>query len=145
MLFFVYGTLKKNQSNHWLINEVRGKFVSKCKTVYKHPMYQLNQPFPYLDDVQDKGHVIQGELYEIHKKFEDRLDDFEGVPDLYKKGLIKVILNDKVEIANCYFTTNAHPYLTEDMMFPNFDEYNDLLEVFKDEEKYAAKKVIGNL
>ena len=104
MLVFIYGTLKKEEYNHWLLGEVEAEFVSECTTTDKYPLFEWKDPFPYLQDMKGKGKIVQGELWEIEDKFKSRLDYFEGIPDLYKSGKIEV-KSGKVtyEDVNCYY------------------------------------------
>lgn len=105
MLIFVYGTLKEKCCNHGVLKKFNIDSPTPVTTAKKYPMYKSDSYFPYLENQPGVGQRIHGELYEIHDKYEEKLDDFEGVPDLYKKGKISVmlqggtILND----INCYF------------------------------------------
>lgn len=112
-IIFVYGTLKKGCCNHHVLEPLIGEqrpvpFTS----VEKYPMYKdYHQYFPYLENQPGIGERVEGELYEIDEKDEHILDHFEGVPNLYKKGTIKVI-NGNIEYdANCYFKSDE----TEDL------------------------------
>jgi len=112
MLVFVYGTLKKNMRNHHVMEKIFAEFVSPAETIEKYPMFDLGNGFPYLQDNPKYGLIIQGELYHINKITEKQLDHFEGVPQLYKKGLIDVEFeNMKYENVNCYFIADE---LTDD-------------------------------
>jgi gamma-glutamylcyclotransferase (GGCT)/AIG2-like uncharacterized protein YtfP len=106
-IFFVYGTLKRRMKNHGIIEKLKGKFISEAISTYKFPMFDLGNPFPYLQNTKGKGKIINGELFEIPKNKIKDLDYFEGVPDLYKKGTIEVNGNK----VNCYFITDE---LTEE-------------------------------
>ena len=103
MKFFIYGTLKQHQNNHNVLERLQAKFISKDTSTLKYPMFNLSHGFPYLQDTPNIGNIIYGEVYEINPKFEKDLDEFEGVPELYKKGSIETKLNGLV---NCYFITN---------------------------------------
>jgi len=108
MLVFIYGTLKRGCFNHDLIK--KEDFICEVETSYKYPMYQLGQPFPYLQNTPGMGEFIQGELYEINSASMPQLDFFEGVPDLYhrEKILVKKIGGEKTEYAaHTYFTSSV--------------------------------------
>jgi len=64
MLIFVYGTLKRNEYNHHII-ERKASFLMNVMSVEKYPMVILNDPFPYLIDKVGTGKQIKGELYDI--------------------------------------------------------------------------------
>lgn len=90
MQAFIYGTLKKNRHNHWLLKEIEATYICTVKTYEKYPLFELDEPFPYLQNNPGIGEEVKGELYEIKDEFIDRLDYFEGSPDLYHKNNIKV-------------------------------------------------------
>jgi len=105
-LFFIYGTLKKSGNNHHIIERF-AHFRGEVQTVFKYPMYDIGDGFPYLQDSRCDGNLVIGELYEIPEKYHDRLDYFEGVPTLYKKGLIEVLTKDaEMYMVNAYFVSN---------------------------------------
>lgn len=60
-LVFVYGTLKRNQPNHWLLqNNENGNVTFKfaAETVTSYPLVIAGRyNIPFLLDVKDKGHV----------------------------------------------------------------------------------------
>lgn len=103
-LFFVYGTLKRDQYNHYHIKD-KSKFIGEVETVEKYPLYLLKEPFPYLQDSIGIGFNIKGELFEIGEEHEKYLDNFEGVPFLYKKGKILVKHLEEIKEVSCYFKT----------------------------------------
>jgi gamma-glutamylcyclotransferase (GGCT)/AIG2-like uncharacterized protein YtfP len=82
--------------------------LGEVQTVDEYPMFLLGETFPYLLNKPSIGHIITGELYEINDIIEGKLDIFEGVPYLYKKGYIDVVYKDKIVKAKCYFkSTNV--------------------------------------
>jgi len=103
MLVFTYGTLKKDFSNHHILERVQAKYLGEVHTVLKYPMFNLNDTFPYLQDNPGIGEIIKGDLFYIDEIHEEYLDSFEGVPELYKSGIIEVIYNNEIVFARCYF------------------------------------------
>ena len=88
---FVYGTLKHNCCNHHITRQIKAKYISKVKTKDFYPLYPSQYYFPYLEDQEGIGKIVIGELYEVPTTKMSILDEFEGVPDLYKKGLIDLV------------------------------------------------------
>lgn len=103
MLLFVYGTLKKALHNHYVLKDVKAKYISDVETTKKYPLFELNAPFPYIQDSPGVGKIVKGELYEVHEKYKENLDYFEGVPILYKNGKIEVTDGYSEFRVNCYF------------------------------------------
>jgi len=105
-LFFIYGTLKRSGNNHHMIEKF-AHFRGEAQTLFKYPMYDIGDGFPYLQNSRNNGNLVIGELYEIPEKYHKQLDHFEGVPKLYKKGLIEVLTKDaETHIVNAYFVSN---------------------------------------
>lgn len=104
-LFFVYGTLKESCCNHEFLEGCSIDEATPVTTTKKYPMYKGDSYFPYLENQPGVGKYVKGELYEINDKFEDKIDSFEGVPDLYKKGKIDVMLQGGTILKdiNCYY------------------------------------------
>lgn len=102
MLVFVYGTLKKDCCNHHIIERsTEFKFPAETTTMY--PMYKSSSYFPYLENQKGYGNIIQGEVYEVSDEFLIKMDIFEGVPTLYKRGKIEVQFENIVVQCICYF------------------------------------------
>ena len=113
-LIFIYGTLKKDHNNHRVLQRAEADLWEKeCYTVDKYPMFQLDYPFPYIQNTKGKGHILKGELWHIESKFIDEIDRFEGVPDLYYRDKINVISGKTTyEDVNCYFKTDKVELIT---------------------------------
>jgi gamma-glutamylaminecyclotransferase len=108
MKIFVYGTLKTHCCNHKFLKSISNGKPLKVKTMQKYPMYKSEYYFPYLVDKPGYGEYITGELYDIDEKFISKLDEFEGVPDLYQKGLIDVMCGSEFHMnVNCYFKSKT--------------------------------------
>jgi len=103
-IYFIYGTLKDNMKNNHILKECRAKFIGDVITKDKYPMFDLGDGFPYIQDKKGIGYNISGELYEIKDSYQKKLDWFEGVPTLYKRGKIEVEGNIGCSTtADCYF------------------------------------------
>jgi len=124
-LYFIYGTLKKGMRNYSVLQRCNAELIAEVETVEKYPMFDLGDGFPYLQDKVGIGSIIQGELYKIDSKYQKLLDEFEGVPTLYKKGVLTVeIENFKYSNVNCYFITDELLYeeLNQMTLFNNWEE-----------------------
>jgi len=96
MLFFIYGTLKKDGNNHSVLKSHMKKekdskaFGVPVETINKFPMYASSYGFPFLVDNKGIGSIIKGELWDIKEDNIGYMDQFEGVPDLYLRKTIKI-------------------------------------------------------
>lgn len=105
MNVFVYGTLKEGCCNHHILRTLIGDIQKPVRvtTVDEYPMYKSEYYFPYLEDQPGKGKKVVGQIVEVDDDLIYKLDIFEGVPTLYKKGTIKV-KNGNIEFdCLCYF------------------------------------------
>lgn len=100
-LLFVYGSLKKGFDNNILL-EKSTRRLGKASTVGKFAMFEDSfGNYPYL--INKPINRISGELYKIQRKeLLDRIDEFEGVPDYYKRKRIKVKTHEGVCFAYAY-------------------------------------------
>jgi len=105
MRIFVYGTLKKNYSNHFLLK--KAKFLGYAKTYFKYPLINVTKEYPYLCDKKGLGYRISGEVYYINYKILKQLDILEEYPNYYKRKIIKINLNNKIIFAITYFKKNC--------------------------------------
>jgi len=84
---FVYGTLKRGGSRHWIIENL--PFLGRAKAK-GFVLYDLG-PYPAM--VPGAG-LVYGEVYEVSKEVLQSLDWVEGVPVLYRRKLIEVVFED---------------------------------------------------
>jgi len=88
---FVYGTLKRNESNHGVMKSFGGTFLCEART--SHALFDLIDLgyFPGLI----AGHAyVSGELFKIDEQSIPHFDGFEGVPVLYKREEIEIDAED---------------------------------------------------
>ena len=102
---FAYGSLKKGFDNHKLLQKYT-KRVGKASTVSKFAMYEDDfGNYPYL--VKEPITKVIGELYKIRRKeLLDKIDEFEGAPEYYKRKKIKVKTHKGVHLAFVYIREN---------------------------------------
>ena len=77
---FVYGTLKKNKSNHWWLKEA--KYVGDYYTDKNLALYV--EGLPYMVREPNGGGVL-GEVYEVDRETLFALDRLEGHPSFYRR------------------------------------------------------------
>lgn len=97
-LLFVYGTLKKNLPNHYLmLNERDGfaRFVSNGITNEPYPLViGTRYNIPFLLNVPNTGHRVHGEIYEMDDNMMTMLDFFENHPSFYLRRPIEIVKED---------------------------------------------------
>ncbi len=78
MHIFVYGTLKKGDSNHQLLNGSR--YICTTRTIEKYTMIDLGRFPGVLKDkkTSQSSSSIYGEVYEISPRTLEILDEYEG-------------------------------------------------------------------
>jgi len=84
---FVYGTLKRGGSRHWILQNF--PFLGRAKAK-GFVLYDLG-PYPAM--VYGAG-VVYGEVYEVSEEALQALDFVEGVPVLYRRELIEVVFEN---------------------------------------------------
>jgi gamma-glutamylcyclotransferase (GGCT)/AIG2-like uncharacterized protein YtfP len=88
---FVYGTLKRGGSRHWILDGF--PFLGRAKAK-GFVLYDLG-PYPAM--VSGAG-LVYGEVYEVSEEILNALDWVEGVPVLYRRELIDVSLEDGLSL-----------------------------------------------
>lgn len=83
----VYGSLRKNLYNHYLIADQ--EFIKKIAVEVPYKMISMNGAYPALLPSKDK-HEITFELYEVDANTSRNLDILEGYPDFYSKATINI-------------------------------------------------------
>ena len=94
---FVYGTLKHGFSNHFYYM-TDSDYVDDAFTLEKHAMIGEGNPFPYVLGVNEAGHHIKGEVYEVPASSLSRLDRLEGYPTHYDRVPTEVVLSNGEKI-----------------------------------------------
>ena len=113
---FVYGTLKKGGRNSRLLKDAL--YLGKAKTKLKWTMIGSGYHFPYVLEQNDNlGKRIQGEVYHVTTDELKRLDELEGVPSHYKKEKISVVYDTDyvLEDVTMYVKANFNGVYTDKM------------------------------
>jgi len=114
LYLFVYGSMRKGQPNHRLLDEPGVQFIGYFTTL--DPMYMIglkSKSFPYVvtEQIHEdlKPTPITGELYEITPAVLEKLDALEGHPTYYIRRPV-VVFNEKeakTRLAYMYILNNA--------------------------------------
>lgn len=98
LLVFVYGTLKRNQPNHHLMENIENgsaKLMGCGKTIDCYPMIIASRyNVPFVLNASGIGHQINGEIYSIDDKMLQTLDQLEKHPNVYERQQTKIINTD---------------------------------------------------
>lgn len=98
ILVFVYGTLKNGQPNYfWLQDHQNGAstFLANGKTNDRYPLIiGTRYNIPFLLDVLNMGHSINGEIYRINEAMLKNLDVLEDYPNFYLRHQINITDDD---------------------------------------------------
>ncbi|KAL2718035.1 gamma-glutamylaminecyclotransferase C isoform X1, partial [Vespula squamosa] len=86
---FVYGTLKRGEPNHKLIQDATNgyaKFLGIAKTTSSYPLIIATKyNIPFLLKKPGIGHHVIGEIYDVDSKMLTRLDELEEHPNFYER------------------------------------------------------------
>ena len=117
---FVYGTLKRGYTNHYLLRDAI--FLGKATTKDKWAMIGEGRPFPYvLMEDEDKGHNIKGEVYKVTPAQKKSLDHLEGVPLHYHEQEVEVVYDDDTsDLVSMYIKTRIVDELLEEPFIESF-------------------------
>ena len=106
-LLFVYGTLKRDYSNHALL--AAAHFVSESATIEEYGFYlgpdehAPEEPgIPFLlanPKTGDAAVQVRGELWEVDSFTLTQLDELEGHPDWYQRKKIAVCLTSEESVS----------------------------------------------
>ena len=114
LYLFVYGSMRKGQPNHRLLEEPGVQFIGYYTTL--DPMYMIglkSKSFPYVvtEQIHEdlKPTPITGELYEITLAVLEKLDALEGHPSYYRRRPVVVfnVKEAKTRLAYMYILDNA--------------------------------------
>ena len=93
MLIFVYGTLRKDQGNHWHLENA--EFKGEGRT---HPNFFFVSMGGYPAMFPGGTTAVKGELYEATPEMVRSMDNLEGHPDYYRRT--PIVLEDGVECSS---------------------------------------------
>ena len=82
-LVFVYGTLRRGEVNHYMLETAR--FCGSHTTQSHYKMFSLGA---YPAVVRGGPDAVQGEVYRVDARTLSRLDRLEGYPVAYKRRLM---------------------------------------------------------
>ncbi len=139
-LIFVYGSLKRNFENHYVIE--KAKYKCKAKTLECFDMFKEDcANYPYLlQRTTPKSYNVKGEVYEVYgDDILNRLDAFEDAPNYYERHTIKVkIYGGKIKKVEAYFMKEQKIPKDKDPLEEWIEDKNSFLSEF---EKYYKERI----
>jgi len=88
-LVFVYGTLRRGGSNHYMLAD--SNFLGRYATEPRYTMFRLGQ-FPAV--VARGDTAIEGEIYRVSDQVFSLLDELECYPSVFSRQLIPTPAGD---------------------------------------------------
>lgn len=109
---FVYGTLKRGESNHrWLEQAIN---LGDAETYQYFALYQGGDPWPLMVAGEPR-YPVRGELYAVTPRELALLDELEACPQLYVRKQIAVrMITDEIIQAWAYFSVQPEGDLLTD-------------------------------
>jgi gamma-glutamylaminecyclotransferase len=95
---FVYGTLKRGQRNHRLLQDQ--EFLGQARTLPGYRLYDCGR-YPALVEDSKNGLAVWGEVWKVSEPVLRQMDEYEGVPDLYSRR--EIFLADFNQPVVAYF------------------------------------------
>lgn len=100
---FVYGTLKRGQGNHYLLDHKGAQFVSEATTVGSWLMYdggfprvaRLQRGLPKDHFLRGRVGHVKGEVFKVDEPTFMALDRLEGYPRLYDREKVSVVSGEE--------------------------------------------------
>ena len=92
IIIFVYGTLLKDEPNHYLLSEA--EFIYRSQTKPDYILLDINGHFPAI--VLSGNTSVKGEVYKINKRTLSQIDRLEGNPNFYKR--VEINLQNKLMV-----------------------------------------------
>jgi gamma-glutamylaminecyclotransferase len=96
---FVYGTLKRGQRNHRLLQGQ--EYLGTARTVPRYRLYDQGR-YPCLVDAPANGVAVTGEIYSVEESVLQKLDELEGVPTLYDRHPVDLV-NIEVPVVTYFY------------------------------------------
>lgn len=140
---FVYGTLKRGQPNYFhMFNDTNGtaEFLGLALTTEKYPLVIAGKyNIPFLLNIPGQGHRVHGEIYKVDDKMLKFLDDFESIPTMYQRTVVKLEVKEwvgktegeevlspgNITEASVYSTTTYQPDWPSLPSYESYDAYGD--------------------
>lgn len=137
-LVFIYGSLKRNFDNHYIIEKAR--YRCKVKTLKRFDMFEEDYAnYPYLLKRRtNKNYNVKGELYEVYNDMLNELDRFEDAPNYYERRIIEVkIYSGEIKQAYAYFMKEQKIPKNKEPLEEWIEHKNNFLSEF---EKYYKQQ-----
>jgi gamma-glutamylaminecyclotransferase len=99
---FVYGTLKRGQRNHSLLQDQ--EFLGEARTLPRYRLYDCGR-YPALVHDRVNGVAVFGEVWRVSDEVLRRMDAYECAPELYSRQ--DIILECFDRLVEAYFFKGA--------------------------------------
>ncbi|KAJ1415151.1 Gamma-glutamylcyclotransferase, AIG2-like [Sesbania bispinosa] len=100
-LIFTYGTLKRNFSNHPLLQDLMrtgdASFIGTYRTANNYPLVCGPYRVPFLLNLPGSGQPVHGELYSVSARGLVRMDELEGTSRAHYERLPIKLVPDQEE------------------------------------------------
>ncbi|XP_058999698.1 gamma-glutamylaminecyclotransferase [Mustela lutreola] len=91
---FVYGTLKRGQPNHGVLQDRANgcaAFRGRGRTLEPYPLVIAGEHnIPWLLNLPGQGQRVLGEIYAVDERMLSFLDEFEGCPNMYQRTPLRI-------------------------------------------------------
>jgi gamma-glutamylaminecyclotransferase len=124
ILVAVYGSLKRGENNHDLLEVVGATFIGSGCT---QPNYKLLNFGNYPGAIKGTN-CLEVEVYEVSQKVLERLDQLEGHPSFYQRLLVNIKLRATTNPIRAWMYTLDH-------MSSNYSK----------SKEYTVKNDLGNI
>ncbi|CEM17672.1 unnamed protein product [Vitrella brassicaformis CCMP3155] len=98
---FVFGTLKRKEPNHRVMDDIKATFIGTGRTALKQRLSldeRYGIPYLFMPTEKEEGHHVHGEVYLCDDAAMAFLDHFEGVPKMYEREQVSVLLEAPVTL-----------------------------------------------
>jgi len=110
----VYGTLKRDHSNHDLMEAAGAEFLGYDSVTGPYTVYDLGGLPAAVDSKLEKPRRVRGEMYTITPEGLASLDMMEGHPNLYRRRkLFTDVMQKRVWVYFLHATQHLHEDVNE--------------------------------
>jgi len=139
VLVFVYGTLRKNNRNHRLLEHPGVKYI--CNDTIRAKMYTTHWAYPFLIFSQSNKDRVVGEIYEVPYSLVinslDHLEGYQGPKSANNLYFRKKVITANKKIVYVYEAGNAIRKFQCDLI-----THGDWMKALADRQKGEVKAFI---
>jgi gamma-glutamylcyclotransferase (GGCT)/AIG2-like uncharacterized protein YtfP len=128
---FVYGTLMRGGANHAVLIRLGARYVAAARTARSRTLVDLG-PYPALlplDETRDAvAPTVHGEVFALDESALPALDEFEGVPELYRREPIDLLTDEGATNAFTYVFAKKMPKNAQPVTTGRYVKFGSILE-----------------